>query len=282
MASKFSIILSLVTIGSGLWWLIDIVLKKKFIFKDKRLFGAATAESIFPVLTIVLVLRSFLYEPFQIPSGSMMPTLLVGDFILVEKFSYGIKDPIFRKDIIKKDNVKRGDVAVFKYPEDPSLDYVKRIIGMPGDTITYKDKELFITPNCKKQTCPTYKVKQEFKAKGEFSQNETELITYREFLPLNFDHEILINNNRYEPYYQYKETSGDIFSWQVPNDHYFALGDNRDNSTDSRYWGFVPKENLVGKAVAIWMSFEFNRRSDSLLPRWIPTGIRFNRIGAIK
>lgn len=168
MAAYFSIILVLVTLISGLIWLIDVL-----VFAPKRRESLAlakasqanlteeaeyniireptvveTAHSIFPVIAFVLILRSFIYEPFQIPSGSMMPTLLVGDFILVEKFSYGLKDPVWRTKLIETGEPKRGDVIVFKYPENPQIDYIKRVVGLPGDRIIYRNKQLMIQKAC--------------------------------------------------------------------------------------------------------------------------------------
>ncbi|MGL4455421.1 MAG: signal peptidase I, partial [Plesiomonas sp.] len=235
-----------------------------------------TSVSIFPVIAVVLVVRSFIYEPFQIPSGSMMPTLLVGDFILVEKFAYGIKDPIFQKTLIKTGEPKRGDIAVFKYPEDPSLDYIKRVVGLPGDTIVYQDKQLFIKPACPtgKECQPLTKLEYSNVHPSPFYQGNAQLIEATEQLG-TVGHNILINPYMPEATaYYYTQTGKPVGEWVVPEGEYFVMGDNRDNSKDSRFWGFVPNANLVGKAVAIWMSF------DKEPGEW-PTGVRLNRIGAI-
>ncbi|WP_298768435.1 signal peptidase I [uncultured Shewanella sp.] len=305
MAAYFSLILVLVTLFSGLIWLVDARLFAPKRRQKLALAQAATAElseesaakiirepsivetarSIFPVIAFVLVLRSFIYEPFQIPSGSMMPTLLVGDFILVEKFSYGLKDPVWRKKLIETGEPKRGDVAVFKYPENPKIDYIKRVVGLPGDTIIYRNKQLYIKPACMQGRidCPAAEqVKRVEVNSGEFFQDGTPLIRYTEQLG-DVSHDILINPARPDMInYYFRQPNLPVGEFIVPQGHYFMMGDNRDNSTDSRYWGFVPEANLVGKAVAIWMSFEFDRKPSDFLPTWIPTGVRFNRVGGIQ
>ncbi|MCC2614702.1 signal peptidase I [Aestuariibacter halophilus] len=302
MANYFSIFLVLLTVGSGLIWLADALWfapKRKARFahiqSENDVQAAAvgepplpyvvdTAQQIFPVIAFVLVLRSFLYEPFQIPSGSMMPTLLVGDFILVEKFSYGLKDPVARHKFIETGTPQRGDIVVFKYPKQPNLDYIKRVVGLPGDTVVYKNKQIFIKPACDGQTnCPPLApVSQQFVQRGEWIQNGVPLMRFSEQLG-EVNHDLLRNPDRISNaalYFPQRGTQSN--EWIVPEGEYFVMGDNRDNSEDSRYWGFVPDDNLVGKAVAIWISFEFERGADSWLPSWVPTGVRFNRIGGIE
>ena len=244
-----------------------------------------TSQQIFPVIALVLVLRSFLYEPFQIPSGSMMPTLLVGDFILVEKYAYGLKDPVFRHKFLETGSPERGDVVVFKYPKNPRQDYIKRVVGLPGDTVIYRSKEIFVIPACEQQVdCSAeQKIEQSLVGNYEYEGKPTTLRLYTEKLG-EVQHNILRNPYKvdditdYEPYQ--KGTA--VNEWKVPEGHYFVMGDNRDNSLDGRFWGFVPDENLVGKAVAIWISFEFERPEDSWLPGWVPTDVRFSRVGGIE
>lgn len=300
MANYFSILLVILTVATGLIWLLDSLLWAP-ARRQKSAQGAEasssamgpqaelpwlvdTSQQIFPVIAFVLVLRSFLYEPFQIPSGSMMPTLLVGDFILVEKFSYGLKDPVFRSKFIETGEPERGDVVVFKYPEDTNVDYIKRVIGLPGDTIVYQNKQIFIKPYCESgNDCPEMKpVPLEFQERGEFVQDMVPLLRYTEQLG-DVTHDILRNPGRSIPASNFYTQPGTRSNeWIVPQGEYFVMGDNRENSRDSRFWGFVPDDNLVGKAVAIWISFEFERSADSFLPGWVPTGVRFNRVGGIE
>ena len=303
MANYFSIFLVILTVASGLIWLADALLfapkRKERLAQAKEnvdLTAAAegkeelpyivdTAQQIFPVIAFVLVLRSFLYEPFQIPSGSMMPTLLVGDFILVEKFSYGLKDPVARKKFVELGSPERGDIVVFKFPANPNIDYIKRVVGLPGDTVVYRNKQIFIKPACdSKDDCqPMKPVDLEFVKRGEFIQGPTALARYSEQLG-EVEHHILRNPAMYNSpkEYQPKQPGTQDDEWIVPEGQYFVMGDNRDNSLDSRFWGFVPDDNLVGKAVAIWISFEFERAADSFLPGWVPTGVRFERVGGIE
>lgn len=298
MANTFSLILVIVTLVTGIVWALE-----KWVWAKKRAQVLAAAEaqteqldaqvveklqtqpwwvensvSIFPVIAIVLVLRSFIYEPFQIPSGSMMPTLLVGDFILVEKYAYGIKDPVWRKELVATGKPEHGDIAVFKYPPQPNIDYIKRVIGLPGDTVRYSaQKELCVQPQGER-TCrplPLSNVRE-----SEFSQNNIPLMQMNETQG-ELQYEVLAHPLRRDRVEAYMPRPG-VNEWVVPQGQYFVMGDNRDNSADSRYWGFVPEENLVGKAVAIWISFEFERDPSSFLPGWIPTGVRFNRIGGIQ
>ena len=305
MANTFALILVILTFFTGIIWVIDKIkwsAKRKEAqqkaqaqsttkLDDKTLARAfpenpiiENARSLFPVIAIVFVLRSFLYEPFQIPSGSMMPTLLIGDFILVEKFSYGVKEPVWQNKLIPVGEPKRGDVAVFKYPEDPRVDFIKRVVGLPGDHIVYKDKRLYLIPACDSDDCGNYKtVDISFEGEQYFKDEHGDMGVYLEKLgPVS--HQILINPMRQDQtayYYQQSDIKTYEYEWIVPEGHYFMMGDNRDNSKDSRYWGFVPEKNLVGKAVAKWISFEFYRSEDGLLPTWVPSKIRFDRIGAI-
>ncbi|WP_339528805.1 signal peptidase I [Pseudomonas mucidolens] len=221
-------------------------------------------KSFFPVLFIVLVLRSFLVEPFQIPSGSMKPTLDVGDFILVNKFSYGIRLPVIDKKIIEVGDPQRGDVMVFRYPSDPSVNYIKRVVGLPGDVIRYtSDKRLFVNGES---------VAEKLLGSEPNTLGSAEL--YQEKLGA-VEHEIRKEMSRYR--------SPPDNQWTVPAGHYFMMGDNRDNSNDSRYWddpnipkellGMVPDKNIVGKAFAVWMSWPEPKLSH--LPN-------FSRVGLIK
>lgn len=211
--------------------------------------------SFFPVIMAVFVVRSFLFEPFKIPTTSMVPTLEVGDLILVNKFTYGIRLPIINKKVLDISDPKRGDVMVFKYPKDTSLDYIKRVVGVPGDKIEYKNKRLII--NGQEQTyqqLQDYHV-QDGLASSDYHHHFTEKLG-------NVSHNIL-NNQRAAAYVSGAEefpqrelcsynTEG--FICTVPPGHYFMMGDNRDNSQDSRIWGFVPNQNIVGRAFFVWMN----------------------------
>ncbi len=209
---------------------------------------------LFPVILVVFLLRSFLFEPFKIPSGSMIPTLLVGDLILVNKFHYGVRLPVINKKIIDNNAVQRGDVMVFRYPVDPRQDYIKRVVGLPGDEVAYLNQQLSING----QVLATV-------SKGEFF--EADSLRYEpqfsEKLGTNA-HDILVNPRRPSflgsearnfPMAQNCRYSAEGVVCKVPPGHYFMMGDNRDNSQDSRYWGFVPDENIVGKAFFVWMNF---------------------------
>jgi len=210
--------------------------------------------SFFPVIALVFVLRSFLFEPFKIPSSSMVPTLLVGDLILVNKFDYGIRLPVLNKKVIQIGDPQRGDVMVFKYPKDPSQDYIKRVIGVPGDKIVYENKRLTVNGQ------PV-----EYVAMDDYLDDERP-VYHKQFLEklpnvphriLNMDGARTINLSAVEdfPHHDNCTYSYDGFSCIVPEGNYFMMGDNRDNSADSRYWGFVPDQNIVGKAVFVWMNF---------------------------
>ncbi|MAG76128.1 MAG: signal peptidase I [Colwelliaceae bacterium] len=310
MAVYFSLFLVVVTLVTGIVWVADkfyLAPQRKLKLADAMAESDAelseddkakieepsalvdTAVQIFPVIAFVLVLRSFLYEPFQIPSGSMMPTLLDGDFILVNKFNYGLKDPVARNKFVDVGLPERGDIVVFKYPVDERIDYIKRVIGVPGDRIIYRNKSLYIKPACQPTdaACPEFEqVVQDFEAKGEYMDGGRELTRFTSNMP-NKRHEILVNTYtlpRTAHYFSQPGTQRDEFV--VPEGQYFVMGDNRDNSLDGRFWGFVPEENLVGEAVAIWMSFAFERGEESWvpdwMPSWIPSSVRFSRIGGIE
>ena len=211
------------------------------------------AKSFFPVLLVVVILRSFVAEPFRIPSGSMIPTLEVGDFILVKKYSYGVRLPIIHKKVISIGEPERGDVVVFRYPPEPKINYIKRLIGLPGDSIEWTlDKELII--NGKKisyQDAGQYQTKNRMGEKAGVRQLKESLDGAL--------HSLILFSGPTRP-----------GKWKVPEGHYFMMGDNRDNSSDSRFWGFVPEENLVGKASLVWMHWNWQDSDD---------GFQFNRIG---
>ncbi|MEW6998427.1 signal peptidase I [Colwelliaceae bacterium BS250] len=308
MAAYFSLFLVVITIVTGIVWALD-----KYVYAPKRQLNleatqeqcsqpldnnaiakitepnalVETSVQIFPVIAFVLILRSFIYEPFQIPSGSMMPTLFDGDFILVNKFNYGLREPVARNKFLEVGLPERGDVAVFKYPVNPQVDFIKRVIGLPGDRIIYRNKSLFIQPSCSAQTqaqqpCPEMEqVITNFEQTGEWLSHGMPLSRYTSNMP-NKTHEILVNDNTYPQNHRFSNQPGmKKGEWLVPEGQYLMMGDNRDNSLDGRFWGFVPEENLVGEAVAIWMSFDFERNEDSMLPTWVPSGVRFERIGGI-
>jgi signal peptidase I len=209
---------------------------------------------LFPVILIVFMLRSFLFEPFKIPSGSMVPTLVVGDLILVNKYHYGIRLPVINKKIVDNNAVKRGDVIVFRYPPEPWVDYIKRVVAIPGDEVAYIDQKLSING----QPVPTT-------AKGEHYDDES--LSYApQFAEKlgDVEHAIRVDPKRlggYGPFpkrFPHAENcryAPEGVTCKVPPGHYFVMGDNRDNSMDSRFWGFVPDQNLVGRAFFVWMNF---------------------------
>lgn len=251
---NFALILFVLLVASGLLWATD-----RFYARKHRAQGEPNpwwveyGASFFPVILIVFTLRSFIVEPFKIPSGSMIPTLLVGDFILVNKFSYGIRLPIINKKVVSLGEPKRGDVMVFRYPRDPSLDYIKRVVGLPGDRVEYIDKRLTING----EEVP-------------MASADDYLHPERMYYPPMFEetlgeqaHAVLIERD-VPPYvsrvadFPYRDrctytTAG--VRCTVPEGHYFMMGDNRDGSSDSREWGFVPEENIVGRAFFIWFNF---------------------------
>lgn len=216
---------------------------------------------LFPVIVAVFVLRSFLFEPFKIPSGSMIPTLLIGDMILVNKFAYGVRLPVLNLKVIEVGSPQRGDVMVFRYPPKPSLDYIKRVVGLPGDEVAYLNKKLTVNG----QSIPIKSVP-EF-----FDTNETRYYKQFEEKIGTLTHRLLNDDDRPAfvagvedfPNRQNCRYSVDGVVCKVPAGHYFLMGDNRDNSLDSRYWGFVPERNIVGKAFFIWMNFSDIKRFGS-------------------
>ena len=209
---------------------------------------------LFPVILIVFLLRSFLFEPFKIPSGSMIPTLLVGDLILVNKFHYGVRLPVINKKIIDNNDPKRGDVMVFRYPVDPRQDYIKRVVGIPGDEVVFQNQALTING----KPVP-------LKSLGDF-YDEDSLRYEPQFSEAlgEGEHKLLVNPKRQAyygpdpksfPMHENCRYTAEGVACKVPAGHYFMMGDNRDNSMDSRYWGFVPEANIVGRAFFVWMNF---------------------------
>ncbi|MDD6318154.1 MAG: signal peptidase I [Succinatimonas hippei] len=299
----FSVILAVLSLLTGVCWLYDRVkrrparLKKAEEFKKNNPMAskkelAAIMEpggiigqsgSLFFIILFVFLFRAFLYEPYRIPSGSMLPTLQDGDFIAVNKWDYGIRNPFTNSVLIKTGEPKRGDVVVFKYPEDPSVDYIKRVVGLPGDIIVYKDKQLYIFPNGTKPEPDAAPI--ERKSLGTLTEGNgfarENFDVYMEKLG-DAEHRIQVNPNSgsFDSYF-YKQEGLPQGAWKVPDNSVFVMGDNRDNSKDSRFWGFVPYENLVGRTVCVWLSFSFDRGNDSLLPSWVPSSFNFSRLGGL-
>ena len=293
---NFALLLFLATVVTGVYWLAE-----RFYFLPQRQKAATTLEAqalqrreelskqgisqvddnlsearerilaqpwwldwtagLFPVIIAVFFLRSFLFEPFKIPSGSMIPTLLVGDLILVNKFHYGLRLPVLNTKITEGNKPQRGDVMVFRYPPKPSLDYIKRVVGVPGDEVAYLNKRLTING----QVIPTTSVP-EF-----FDEDVMRYFKQYEEALGNHPHRLLIDDERpaFVPGaddFVYKKNchySVEGVVCKVPEGHYFMMGDNRDNSMDSRYWGFVPDKNIVGKACWVWMNFSSLKRIGS-------------------
>jgi signal peptidase I len=232
---NLALILTLLTLLTGI-----VVAMEKFVWRTSQKKGASLglltlveySRSFFPVLLFVLVIRSFVFEPFRIPSGSMMPTLLKGDFIFVQKFAYGLRLPVTEMKIIETGTPERGDVVVFRLPSDPSINYIKRVVGLPGDVIVYRRHQLTINGEV---------VESEKHPRASNSDPR-----YIEQLGAR-EHEIRINSASH--------VRGDG-EFEVPEGHYFMMGDNRDNSTDSRFIGYVPESHLVGEAVRIWLHMD--------------------------
>ncbi|MEE9451412.1 MAG: signal peptidase I [Gammaproteobacteria bacterium] len=249
---NFELILVLLVVVSG-----AIMLTDKLFFAAKRKQDqqhsslVEYARSFFPIFLIVLLLRSFLVEPFRIPSGSLEPTLLVGDFVFVNKFQYGLRLPVINRTIIPISEPERGDITVFRWPPNPSLNYIKRIIGLPGDHILYIDKQWIINGEAVPQEVTGYIINSD--PEGRRWKVEKRLET--------------LNGKEYTIYVRPDIEAKDL-EVTVPPGHYFAIGDNRDDSSDSRYWGFVPEENLVGEGFLVWMSW------DSMAKK-----VRWERIG---
>ena len=284
MSWNFALILFVLLVVTGVIWALDVAVLRRRRAQRAQAAAAATdtshaadpqeaarlrqeaasaatrvpwwveyAVSFFPVILFVFVLRSFVVEPFRIPSGSMLPTLQSGDLILVNKFSYGIRLPIVDQKVIEVGSPQRGDVVVFRYPVDPAVDYIKRIVGLPGDEVAYVDKKLYVNGQLVPHT-----------ADGQYFEPDrvSYIAQYKEKLG-DVEHKILLDESKsqiYGPIWKFPNLKNCDYArngvrCKVPEGHYFAMGDNRDNSADSRYWGFVPDANIVGKAFFVWMNF---------------------------
>ncbi len=290
---NFALLLFLATVVTGLYWLAE-----RFYFLPQRQQAAAKLEAealqrsadlnklgiaqgtsdlaparerllmqpwwldwtagLFPVILVVFLLRSFLFEPFKIPSGSMIPTLLVGDLILVNKFHYGVRLPVINTKITEGNKVERGDIMVFRYPPKPSLDYIKRVVGVPGDEVAYLNKRLTING----QVVATSAVPEFFdeSVMRYFKQYEESLGTVKHRILTDDERPAFIPGVEEFPYRNNCRYSIEGVVCKVPEGHYFMMGDNRDNSLDSRFWGFVPDRNIVGKAFFVWMNFSDLKR----------------------
>ncbi|MDP3604916.1 MAG: signal peptidase I [Polaromonas sp.] len=285
---NFSLLLFLATVVTGLYWLAE-----KFYFWPQRRKAAMALEAqatqrraelasqgihqvdnptgeaqarllaqpwwldwtagLFPVIVVVFLLRSFLFEPFKIPSGSMIPTLLIGDLILVNKFHYGVRLPVINTKILDNNSPQRGDVMVFHYPPKPSLDYIKRVVGVPGDEVAYLNKNLTVNGKpVPKVPLADFFDEDALRYAKQFQETSGSK-TYR--LLNDVDRPSFIAGADNFPYRQNCRYSSEGVVCKVPEGQYFMMGDNRDNSLDSRYWGFVPEANIVGKAFFVWMNF---------------------------
>lgn len=290
---NFSLILLLLTVGTGILWVLErfrwAPARRQKAKDEADKFAEANREAInhgvisvigesqamyermtrqpkwleytaglFPVILFVFLLRSFVVEPFRIPSGSMLPTIYAGDFILVNKYEHGLRFPVLNFGITEGDPIERGEIVVFKYPLDRNVDYIKRVVGLPGDEVRYINKVLYVNG-----------VRQAEVLDGEFFDEDTykTLVEYEETLG-DVKHAILKNPDQpsmAHPIVNFPGLENCAYSMgnmvcKVPEGHYFMMGDNRDNSADSRFWGFVPREDIVGRAFFIWMNFsDFSR-----------------------
>ncbi len=285
---NFSLLLFLATVVTGLYWLAEkfyfwpqrrtaaLVVDQQAAGRRSELAGRGISQvdgnleearariimqpwwldwtaGLFPVIVVVFLLRSFLFEPFKIPSGSMIPTLLVGDLILVNKFHYGVRLPVINLKVIDNNIPQRGDVMVFRYPPKPSLDYIKRVVGVPGDEVGYLNKQLTINGKLlPRAALPDFFDEDALRYAKQFKETSGNK-TYR--LLNDEDRPAFIAAADDFPHRQNCRYSSEGVVCKVPPGHYFMMGDNRDNSLDSRYWGFVPEANIVGKAFFVWMNF---------------------------
>jgi len=291
-SGNFSLLLLILTVVTFAYWLAE-----RFMFAPRRRAAAATLEQqdgerrarlaeqgitkvdtdvsqaretllmqpwwldwtagLFPVILVVFLLRSFLFEPFKIPSGSMKPTLLVGDLILVNKYYYGVRLPVINKKIIENHDPQRGDVMVFRYPKDTSTDYIKRVVGVPGDEISFREQRLYVNgvqlPI--EQTPPPGFYDDELRLYFPEYQEKLGDVTHRILLDVHGQPYYGQESQITFPFRENCRYSAEGVTCKVPPGHYFMMGDNRDNSQDSRWWGFVPDENIVGKAFFVWMNF---------------------------
>lgn len=261
MSIDFALILVLAAAVTGVIWAVDAVFFRRQRVREAARSGPGEpvrdpvivdyARSFFPIIVIVLVVRSFLFEPFRIPSSSMMPTLLVGDFIFVNKYVYGLRLPVWHDLILPVGEPERGDVVVFRLPSDPATNFIKRVVGLPGDHIRYYNKQLFVNDEpIRMELDGFYMGPGPADARIGIEQLD------------GVEHEVLMQPLGYSPNGEFR----------VPHHHYFVMGDNRGNSHDSRYpdVGYIPAENLVGKAVMIWMNWDWTGRA----PIWSRIGDR--------
>ncbi|HET7765276.1 MAG TPA: signal peptidase I [Burkholderiales bacterium] len=251
---NFALILFVLLVVTGAFALADAVYFRKQRRKDdKEPWWIEYPKSFFPVILIVFLLRSFLVEPFKIPTGSMVPTLLVGDFILVSKFAYGIRLPLINRKIVAIGEPHRGDVMVFRYPVDPSVDYIKRVVGLPGDKVSYENKVLSINGVVQpRKQVSDYLNRERVHYSARF---EEALSGVQHAIIQESDASAAVPFSQPFPYRENCNYNAEGVTCTVPPGHYFVMGDNRDNSADSRVWGFVPDENIVGKAFFIWFNF---------------------------
>ncbi|CAL4320821.1 Signal peptidase I [Buchnera aphidicola (Chaitophorus sp. 3695)] len=287
MYNIFSTFFILLMTFTGLIWILQVIqnlyYKNHLTQKEYDNYKSKQENSIssfFPILFFTFIFRAFIFEPFQIPSTSMLPSLFIGDYILVKKFAYNIINPFNQKILFTITHPLRGDIIIFKYPCNKKLNFVKRVIGIPGDTVKYNPftKQLAIYNKYNKYSYLMNLVTYSKIIKNNFS--EQNLLDLKNHVIMeeinNANHYNILLSKKYtdqEKFY-YKQKSVKLGTWIIPKGFYFVMGDNRDNSSDSRYWGLVPESNIIGKVSIVWFSLEQNANA------W-PTGIRFYRIGTI-